>query len=256
MVRSLSVWWNASHVGRVSAEPERGLVFVYDPTWVADGRKPPISTSLGKRVEPYGAAVTRQVFGSLLPRGSARLAVAKALGISTTHSFRLLEALGGDLAGALCLGQSPPLPGLATAMPLSDGAMVRLLQDLAQPIWPAELNALRVALPGAQPKLPVVLAEGRVALAAPGQPTTHILKTSLDGQAETLDREVFAMRLAAALGLPVASMAFHRHATRRYLLLSRFDRRALTDGSVSRLHQESFRQRDRKSTRLNSSHRH
>ena len=37
-------------------------------------------------------------------------------------------------------------------------------------------RGLRLSLAGSQSKLPVVLVEGNVALPAPGQPTTHIVK--------------------------------------------------------------------------------
>jgi hypothetical protein len=60
--------------------------------------------------------------------------VAKALGISSGNEFKLLDALGGDVAGALTFwpeGATPVLPdsGVATE-PLSDDELVNLLDSL------------------------------------------------------------------------------------------------------------------------------
>ena len=61
-----------------------------------------------------------------------------------------------------------------------------------------------MSLAGAQSKIPVVLVNDRVALPAPGQPTTHILKPPIAHFSETTENEAFAMRLALSLGLDVA----------------------------------------------------
>ena len=65
-------------------------------------------------------------------------------------------------------------------------------------------SGLRMSLAGGQSKIPVVLVAGRVALPAPGQPTTHILKPAMPDLEATTENEAFAMRLAARLGLAVA----------------------------------------------------
>jgi serine/threonine-protein kinase HipA len=99
---------------------------------------------------------------------------------------------------------------------------------------------IRLSLAGAQQKLPVVLIDGRVAVPAPGQPSTHILKPPIDRFAGTTENEAFAMRLAAALNLKVAAVDPRRVKDRPYLLVERYDRAIEADRSIQRLHQEDF----------------
>ncbi len=97
--RALSVLWDRSLVGALRLDQHGDLGFVYDPTWLDDGARPPISQSLPKRAESFNRPEMRPVFAGLLPEESQREAVVQTLGISKANDFRLLEALGGDVAG-------------------------------------------------------------------------------------------------------------------------------------------------------------
>jgi len=97
-----------------------------------------------------------------------------------------------------------------------------------------------MSLAGAQTKLPVVLANGKISLPAPGQPTTHILKPSLPLYPATTENEAFIMQLADAIGLAVAPARPCRVKDKTYLLVTRYDREVGTSGRVHRLHQEDF----------------
>ncbi len=242
--RSLSVWWDEGLVGALRLDQHGDLGFAYDPTWLDDGARPPISQSLPKRAEPFNRRETRPFFAGLLPEESQRETVARNLGISKANDFRLLEALGGDVAGALTLwpeGEAPPqAPGSADAQPLDDAELIEILDILPNRPMLAGREGLRLSLAGAQQKLPVVLVDGRVALPQPGQPTTHILKPPIARFSHTTENEAFAMRLAAAVGLPAAAVEPRRIAERTFLLVERYDREIAPDGRVRRLHQEDF----------------
>ena len=67
--------------------------------WLADGGSPVLSCSLPKRLEPYRRRACRPFFEGLLPEGTQREVVARVLGVSPSNEFRLLERLGGDVAG-------------------------------------------------------------------------------------------------------------------------------------------------------------
>lgn len=138
MIKSLSVWWNDTVVGVLRLDEHGDLGFVYAEAWATDPAHSAISHSLPKRLEPFNRRATRPFFAGLLPDEAQREAVARALGISKGNDFRLLEALGGDVAGALTLwpeGETPPEPeGLATAAPLADAALAEILETL--PNWP------------------------------------------------------------------------------------------------------------------------
>ena len=180
MTRALTVWWDGTVAGSLTVNRHGAMRFSYAGDWLADPSAPALSFSLPKRPEPFRPRECRPFFEGLLPEGAQRDAVATALGISRANEFRLLERLGGEVAGALTLwpaGEAPSPSGAATpAAALSDSELAGLLRRLeARPFLAGE-QGLRLSLAGAQSKIPVVLVEGRIALPAPGQPTTHILK--------------------------------------------------------------------------------
>jgi len=126
------------------------------------------------------------------------------------------------------------------ALALTDAELVGILDTLPTRPLLAGREGLRLSLAGAQSKLPVVLVDGRVALPAPGQPTTHILKPPIARFPHTTENEALVMTLAAAIGLPVAPVAARSVAGRPYLLITRYDRSFDESGRARRLQQEDF----------------
>lgn len=244
MIKSLTVWWAAAQVGALRIDEHGDLEFQYGDAWLADPLARPISISLPKQAEAFNRRATRPFFAGLLPEEGQRVAVARTLGVSKANDFRLLEQLGGDVAGALSLwpeGETPPEPkGLAATEPLDDDEFVEVLDLLPRRPFLAGDKDIRLSLAGAQQKLPVVLINGRVAVPAPGQPSTHILKPPIERFEGTTENEAFGMRLAVALGLKVAAVEPRRVKDRPYLLIERYDRDVGADGSIRRLHQEDF----------------
>jgi serine/threonine-protein kinase HipA len=242
MMRRLVVWWNGRRVGELTQDRHGELGFAYGPEWLEDAGAPPLSASLPKRPEPFNRRECRPFFGGLLPEERQRDAAAQALGVSRANDFALLDRLGGDVAGALQLlplDEQPALPaGPYRPTPLDDDGLIRVLDALPLRPMLAGEGGLRLSLAGAQSKLPVVLVDGAVALPAPGQPTTHILKPPIQRFSATTENEAFVMRLAAAVGLDVASVETRVVRNRSFLLVRRYDRITGPDGMVHRLHQE------------------
>jgi serine/threonine-protein kinase HipA len=243
-MRTLSVWWEGAIVGRLQVDKHGQMRFAYASEWLADASRSPISTSLPKQEQPFRHSQCRPFFAGLLPEESQRDMIAGALGISKGNDFAFLDALGGDVAGALSLwpeGEVPPTPEAAgTPRALSDEELVELLETLPKRPLLAGREGLRLSLAGAQTKLPVVLVDDRVALPAPGQPTTYILKPAITRLPHTTENEGLVMTLAAAVGLPVAHVAARIVGGRSYLLVTRYDRRFDARGRAHRLHQEDF----------------
>ena len=244
MMRVLTVWWEGAVVGSLTADRHGAMRFTYDADWLADPAAPALSVALPKRPEPYPPRQSRPFFEGLLPEGAQRDAVAAALGVSRANDFRLLDRLGGEVAGARSLcpaGETPPPPEATEATAaLTDDELAALLATLDTRPFLAGTRGLRLSLAGAQSKMPVVVVDGRVGLAGPGQPTTHILKPPIARFPATTENEAFAMRLAAGLGLEVAPVDPYVAAGRACLLVTRYDRRTAPDGTVRRLHQEDF----------------
>lgn len=244
MIKSLSVWWDGARVGALQIDEHGDLAFTYATDWLADPERLAVSISLPKRAEPFGRRETRPFFAGLLPEEGQREAAARALGVSKANDFRLLEKLGGDVAGALTLwpeGEPPPAPqGLTASEPLNDESLLKILDTLPTRPFLAGDEGVRLSLAGAQQKLPVVLVNGAIALPAPGQPSTHILKPPIASLSSTTENEALAMRLAAAVGLSAAPVEPRRTGNRAYLVVERYDRKIAADGAIGRLHQEDF----------------
>lgn len=244
-VRTLVAWWEQHVVGVLALDRHGAMRFAYDDDWLADDAAPPLSLSLPKRPGSFSHRRCAPFFDGLLPEGSERDAVARALGVSPDHTFGILAGVGGEVAGAVSLwpeGQAPPGSHAAKpARPLSDAHLVRLLDKIrTRPLLANGEEGLRLSLAGAQSKLPVVVADGRIALPPPGGPTTHILKPADERFPVITENEAFAMRLAVKLKLSVAPVEPRVVRGRPFLLVERYDRDRMPDGSLRRLHQEDF----------------
>ena len=222
MTRTLSVWWDGVVVGTLQVNQHGQMRFIYASGWLADASRPAISFSLPKQEQPFTQRQCRPFFAGLLPE----------------------EAQRDVIAGALSLwpdGEVPPAPDrTGTPRPLTDVELLDVLDTLPKRPLLAGREGLRLSLAGAQTKLPVVLVDDRVALPASGQPTTHILKPAIERFPHTTENEALVMTLAAAIGLPVASVTARSVEGRPYLLVTRYGRRFDANGQAYRLHQEDF----------------
>lgn len=244
MATSLNVWWDNRRVGILSIDRHGDTEFTYAQSWREASGARNISVSLPLQAETFTRRQCRPFFEGLLPEESQRIAVAAALGISQQNEFRLLEAIGGEVAGALSLWPEDVTPPETTwdspVEKLSDQAVVALLDRLpARPLLAGE-GGLRLSLAGAQAKVPLIATSDGLALPRPGEPTTHILKPPIARFSGTTENEAFAMRLAKNVGLDVADVEIRTVSGRSFLLIKRYDRTADADGHMRRLHQEDF----------------
>lgn len=109
-IDTLTVWLADAQAGKLSIDRGGAMHFAYSDAWLSSPDLPALSQAMPKTDEPFGDRVCKAVFGGLLPEEGQRTAIARALGISPDNPFRLLEALGGDVAGALAFlpeGQEP-----------------------------------------------------------------------------------------------------------------------------------------------------
>lgn len=233
----LIAYLSGLRVGRLIRKDNGNLQFRYDPDYA--GRA--ISHALPVQQAAHPHAVCHAVFGGLLLEGDAREALARNLGISVGNDYALLQELGGDCAGAITLlAPDIPLPSEARLKPLDDVQLDVLLRDLPQrPLAANPEEGIRLSLAGAQPKLPVIIENGAVALPLnAAAATTHIIKPEPSRFPGLVDNEAFCMDLARAVELPAA---FTRKLTTvsglPYLLVERYDR-DVTSEPIRRLHQE------------------
>lgn len=223
--------------GRLIRNDNGNLQFRYDPGY--DG--PPLSHALPVQAEAHPHAVCHAVFGGLLPEGDGREALARVLGVSPGNDYGLLAEVGGDCAGAITLLEpGATLDVEPDTRPLSDEQLDALLRSLPQrPLGAAPEEGVRLSLAGAQPKLPVVIEDGRVGLPLnAATPTTHILKPEPARFPGLVANEAFCMRVAHAASLSVAHVEPATTVSGLpYLIVERYDR-DLTSDPIRRLHQE------------------
>ena len=245
MTRRLIVWWDGARVGQLALNEYGEPEFTYAADWLAMPNARSVSASLPLQPEPFVRRATLPFFEGLLPEASQRTAIAQALGISERNEFRLLEEIGGEVAGAIEVWPEDIEPSVSSASGtsriLSDDELVALIDRLpTRPMLAGGEDGLRLSLAGAQSKLPVIYKDGQIALPAPGQPTTHILKPEIARFDGTAENEAFCMRLARAIGLDVAEVQYRAVGDKRFLLIARYDRQAGEEGKTIRLHQEDF----------------
>lgn len=234
-IDTLQVYWDEDPepIGELLRRPDGSTGFRYFAGTSAERR---VSHSLP--VEGGRAEHPITFFDNLLPDGIQRERLARRLGISDTSTFAMLEAIGGDCAGALSIFRGPPPRSTARALRPLDEALLRRIHD--EGVIPAALNeGLRLSLAGAQDKLPVVVREGQLFLPEGRVASTHILKLPNRAYPGIVDNEHFLLELAAAVGLPVVRSTRHAlaegSAPTLALLVERFDRRG-----GRRLHQEDL----------------
>jgi serine/threonine-protein kinase HipA len=243
VTRILDVYLLDVKAGALSQDDAGALSYSYDRDYLAGPEPRAISISMPPREAPYADPIVRPFFSGLLPDEGARQRLAAALGISGGNAFGLLEVIGGECAGALSLcpaGERPPSPDGDDVEVLSPARLEEILGRLRErPLLGGE-DGVRLSLAGAQDKLAVCLEGSAIGLARGGRPTTHILKPFIRALDGTVENELFCLRLAARLNLPVPGVEMRRCGAIPFLLVERYDRTLQPNGSITRLHQEDF----------------
>lgn len=212
------------------------FAFAYDAEWLARADALPLSQSLPLAEVEYPHEACLPFFGGLLPEGGVRLAVARRLGVSERNDFALLEALGGDCAGAVTIGLPADVPaGPREIRWLDDAAVEAWLGELpVRPFHAGETLGVRLSLAGAQDKAPLCFDGERYGVPMGGEPSTHIVKLPIDGFADTIANEAASLRFVSLLGIPTVVATPDRRGAMDLLRVTRYDRTEAGE----RVHQE------------------
>jgi serine/threonine-protein kinase HipA len=237
---SLGVYWDGVLIGRLAPGAEHTREYSFD----YHERDRAISLSLPTTQTSFTASRSRPFFEALLPEGTVREQIAAQLKLAASDSYSLLAALGRDCAGGLQIMAAGQMSEPASVRWLDSGELDTLIAEL--PSHPLGIDTgderLRLSLAGVQRKAVLVRdAAGRFGQPLDGLPSTHILKPDLatDEYPAIAVNEYFCMRLARAVGLPVANVELTTIAERPCLVVERFDRDS-TSTPVRRLHQEDL----------------
>lgn len=247
MPGTLDVYLHRRLVGQFTQDKHGQMSFSYADDWLNASDAIPLSHSLPLRKEPFDRNDCRGYFAGLLPDESKRQIIAKNLGISARNDFAMLEQIGGECAGAVTFvpqGKSLPAPDYSYRS-LTERQLAGVLRELPRRPLMAGSDGVRLSLAGAQDKIAVHVAEGKISIPLNWTPSTHILKPAVAQYEGIVFNEALCMKLAHAVGLHAARIATGKAEDVDYLLVERYDRRAVPGppggpGLLEREHQEDF----------------
>ncbi len=235
----LSVFHEDRLVGTLARTPAGPMQFRYSDEWLEGANRFPISIRLPLAKTTYGEEA-HAFFANLLPEGTVRLALCKKLGISPDNDFALLEAIGGDCAGALSISRRRQERKKEEYDELSTERLAHLAAEGGVLAALDGQSGIRLSLAGAQDKLPVRLDGDRVLLPKGGAASTHLLKFDSPMFKHLAANEVLTTLLARELGLGVVRVDLRRFGRRSVAVVERYDREVSSSGKIRRIHQEDF----------------
>lgn len=221
------------------ASDERASEWRYDSTWLDAADRFPVSLTMPLSDEATAGEVVIPWLMNLLPEGEPLRALTRVLGASADDIIGLIMETGGDLAGALTIGDHS-IAGEPAYRAITDTKMLeRIIGELpARPFLAGE-EGVTMSLAGAQDKLPVAVHGDELTIPINGAPSTHILKPDNPHLFGSVQNEALCMVLARRIGLITAPVLSGVAGDRSYLLVERYDR--TRDGErVQRLHQEDL----------------
>ena len=242
MANELTVWLFDDPVGTLSLASGR-LGFHYLPDWLNQPHAKALSQSLPLQSAGFDDHRCRPFFAGLLPEGHLRALIAKQYQISEKNDFALINAIGGECAGAITFlpsGESPQIGSRNNIEWLDDHQLIDLLKELPRKPMLAGRDGIRLSLAGAQDKLPVVFDGFRIGLPKDNQPSTHVLKPPIESVESSVINEAFCLRLAKMMLMDAASATICQAGNQSVLLVARYDRKTSGLEQYQRIHQEDF----------------
>jgi serine/threonine-protein kinase HipA len=233
----LGVWLDGVRVAELRPRQPWDLRCTY--TAEALERWPGLAPVLSCSLPLGGRTMDASAFaGGLLPEGRHRQALSAELKVAVNDTYALLERFGRDVAGALIIATEEPAECPGSVVPYTPQSLRDEVSELPdRPLAIHDDSELSIA--GLQDKLLLVdLGDGRWGRPVHGRPSTHILKADDPLRPGLVEAEAQCLALARELGLTTVDSQLQTIAERPCLLVSRFDRRTLPDGSVVRVHQE------------------
>lgn len=102
-MKRLIVYLNGVRAGVLDQDNSGLISFAYDSAWLEREGAIPLSRSLPLQQEAFRGKQARPFFAGILPEETPRKVIAAILGISERNDFAMLERIGGECAGAVCL---------------------------------------------------------------------------------------------------------------------------------------------------------
>lgn len=248
----LIVLMNGVIAGQVTRHPNNLLRLEYDDTYRESPSATPISMSLPLAIRTHADTANQKPVSNflwgLLPDNEQVLErwASHYQVRSTSPYFLLGTPVGEDCAGAVTfckpedlerhLGRSGSVQWLSTAQ-IAD-QLGELRRDSAA--WLGRTFAGHFSLAGAQAKTALVLKGRRWGRPSGAIPTTHIIKPEGTGFADHDINEHLSLSAAKRAGIIAAQSTIKTFGSQTAIVVTRYDRTSLADGSIARVHQEDM----------------
>ena len=235
---SLYVFFADKKVGVLQQEEGNEISFQYSMEWL-EGGLGAISVSLPLREEKYTAR-KNSFFANLLPEGDFRIKIERLFQISSGNDFALLQAIGGDCAGALSIGSEQYSHEESYYTELSRIDLHKIITGDLHTLYQG--TATRLSLAGAQEKVPIYYDGERFHLPNKGAASSHIIKFNrfANSYARLVENEFLMTRIAYYSSLPVIECELLAVESSLVLLSKRYDRSLDEQNWLQRIHQEDF----------------
>lgn len=251
MVDVLDVWLDGRFAGRLMRGQTEQVEFLYDEQYLQNPRATPLSASMPKNAVGHGPETVMPWLSNLLPDAEeVRNRWAAKFSERRADPFTLLEHMGEDAPGSVQVVPEGVVPADSGALsPLSESDIARRVRAiLADPdhwVDDTDDDESRFSLGGNQGKFALAQIDGAWFEPNGRAPSTHIVKPGMVLATGHTDDHVQAvefvtMRAARALGVRAARVDILDFDGVYAFVTTRFDRRALAEGSVARIHQEDF----------------
>jgi serine/threonine-protein kinase HipA len=234
--------------GRLTRLPGGRLRFDYDPAYQRRPTPTPLSLSMPVQVASHPDQVITAWLWGLLPDNDRVLQRwARDFHASASSPFSLLATpVGEDCAGAVRFALPSELDRVlgrsGKVTWLSEEDIAQRLRELREDstTWLGRSFTGQFSLAGAQAKTALLLQDGRWGVPSGSTPTTHILKPAVSGLDDHDLNEHLCLDAARRAGLIAASTTVSRFAEETAVIVTRYDRRPLPDGHITRVHQEDL----------------
>lgn len=219
-------------VGSVEQGREGRLTFTYDEEWLRVESAIPLSLSLPLTSHTHPHEPIEAFLWGLLPDNDRILERwGSRFQVSPRNPFALLSHVGEDCAGAVQFVPPQRLAHLDPRRPpeidwIDEAAIAQRLESLLRDPSASRTgsDAGQFSLAGAQAKTALFFEASRWGVPSGRTPTTHILKPPMPGLDGHVENEHLCLRLARALGLPVAESDVRHFGDQVAIVIKRFDR--------------------------------
>lgn len=244
MTETLRVFLGGKYAGQLTREDSNeDPSFTYDRAYSAAANTP-LSVRLPLTTKTYAAPRVLPYLAGLLPEDpNTRARWAESAGAAVDDSFALLSNMGLDCPGAVQFFP-PDNVNIATSRqphyePCSEADIAARIRGLAEDSASWAMPEEHWSLGGQQEKFALTLLDGAWHQAHGSGATTHIIKPGIKHLLHQSLIEHVTQVAAARMGLAVATSSFVAFEDQWAIVSQRYDRQ-VTDGRITRLHQEDF----------------